>query len=288
MAEKVDAWMPLHIGAYMAATGHLSVHEHGMYILLLMHAWANGGELPGDDERIRRICRADPRDWQRSRDVIIGFLTPQADGTYRQKRLDAELTKASDLKETKSAAGKKGAAQRWQSYGKRMAEPMAQPQAEPMAKPMAKPCPVPPPEPEPAASQPNPPGVDGGDRDRALEIASLCIVNRVSGATRDNPYVQQWASEGVTDDQIRAALAEARISKPMPDLIPIRYILPIVERVKRNGGKVVDNSWKTDDRAAEKLCRELGIPGARVNEQRPDWHVRINRALLDRARSQVA
>jgi uncharacterized protein YdaU (DUF1376 family) len=91
VAEKVDAWMPMHIGQYMAATGHLSTEEHGMYLLLLMHAWAAAGVIPGDPERVRRICRADPKNWARSCATILDFLTLQPDGTYRQKRLEAEL-----------------------------------------------------------------------------------------------------------------------------------------------------------------------------------------------------
>lgn len=116
--DNIDAWMPLHIGKYVAATGHLALEEHGMYLLLLMHAWAAAGVIPGDPERIRLICRAEPKAWARSRDVILDFLIKQTDGTYRQKKLDKELAKALGLSEVRSAAGSKGAESRWQTDSK--------------------------------------------------------------------------------------------------------------------------------------------------------------------------
>jgi uncharacterized protein YdaU (DUF1376 family) len=125
VADKVDAWMPLHIGAYTAATGHLSTAEHGMYLLLMMHAWNHEGVIPGEDERVQRICRATPKEWKASRAVILAFLTKQPDGTYRQKRLDTELVKSKTLKSERSEAGSRGAALRWQKHGKAMAEPIA-------------------------------------------------------------------------------------------------------------------------------------------------------------------
>lgn len=129
MADKVDAWMPLHIGAYVAATGHLTTAEHGMYLLLMMHAWNAAGVIPGEDDRIRRICRAEPKEWTRSRAVIMAFLTRHADGSYRQKRLDGELAKSLSLKSERAEAGSKGAATRWQKHGKAMAKEVANDEA---------------------------------------------------------------------------------------------------------------------------------------------------------------
>lgn len=149
MAEKVDAWMPLHVGPYLAATRHLAAAEHGMYLLLLMHAWNNGGVIPGDDNRMRQAAGATPSEWKKARGAILDFLTKQEDGTYRQKRLDAELTKSMGLKAERSVAGAQGARNRWQSYGKAMATPIANDKANE--------CPVPRTFTEEPTSPPSPP-----------------------------------------------------------------------------------------------------------------------------------
>jgi uncharacterized protein YdaU (DUF1376 family) len=113
--------MPLHVGAYIAATRHLSAAEHGMYLLLLMHAWNNAGVIPGDEDRLQRICSVTAKEWAKARAVILEFLTKQEDGTYRQKRLEAELARSLGLKADRSDAGAKGAANRWQRHSKAMA-----------------------------------------------------------------------------------------------------------------------------------------------------------------------
>ena len=292
MADKIDAWMPLHIGKYMAATGHLSTAEHGMYLLLLMHAWTSGGGIPGDSERIRRICRAESKEWAKARDTILAFWHLQPDGTYRQKRLDTELTKATEIKEVRAEAGKKGAAQKWQSYGKPMAKVMAN--APPVVKdlpppePMANRCPIPSPEPEPVRPLASPTTPDGGDtEEQAHNLASICAVNRVKGAAFNSPYVVQWIADGVTGEHLRNAIAEARRYKPDPEQIPIKYLLPIVVRVQRGGGSPVDNAWKTDDNAAISLCEKLGIPGPKRGEDRFQFQQRIEAALYEQSRATV-
>jgi uncharacterized protein YdaU (DUF1376 family) len=85
--------MMFYPGDYLRDTGHLSTEEHGAYLLLLWHAWTQGGVLPLDDDMLRRITRLAPKAWAKSRAVIVAFFTRQEDG-YHQKRLDRELAKA--------------------------------------------------------------------------------------------------------------------------------------------------------------------------------------------------
>jgi uncharacterized protein YdaU (DUF1376 family) len=85
-------WMPLYIDAYLADTGHLSVVEHGAYLLLIMHYWKNGG-LPEDERMIARVARLSPEQWAESRDVLAMLF---GDG-WRHKRIDEELAKADDI-----------------------------------------------------------------------------------------------------------------------------------------------------------------------------------------------
>lgn len=106
--SRHDKWMPIYIGAYLKDTGRLRTAHHGAYLLLLIEAWTHDGLIPGDDESLATITRQSTREWKAMRDIILSFWTPE-DGGYRQKRLDAEITKAKGLIQQKSDAGKASA-----------------------------------------------------------------------------------------------------------------------------------------------------------------------------------
>lgn len=93
------AWMPLHIVDYLADTGHLTVTEHGAYMLLIMAYWQRGG-LPEDERMIARMARMTPDQWAESRDVLADLFE---DG-WRHKRIDAELVKADEIIEKRKNA----------------------------------------------------------------------------------------------------------------------------------------------------------------------------------------
>lgn len=92
-------WMPLYPADYLADTGHLSVAEHGAYMLLIMHYWVNEG-LPTDDRLLARIARMTPQQWKAARPAISGFF----DEDWKHKRIEFELTEAARI----SAAGRAG------------------------------------------------------------------------------------------------------------------------------------------------------------------------------------
>lgn len=110
--SKVDEWMPLYVGPYLADTGHLSTAEHGAYLLLMMHAWRNEGALPNDPERLRSITRMQPAAWRKSWPTLRQFFEGFGD-TLTQKRLTKELNKARLITDQRSEAGKASAAKRW-------------------------------------------------------------------------------------------------------------------------------------------------------------------------------
>lgn len=95
------AWMPLHIGDYLADTGHLTAAEHGAYLLLIMHYWQNGS-LPENERLIARIARLDAEQWEGSREVIAMLFGPG----WTHKRIDAEMAKADEIIEKRRRAGK--------------------------------------------------------------------------------------------------------------------------------------------------------------------------------------
>lgn len=95
--------MPLHIGDYLADTGHLGTAQHGAYLLLIMHYWRNGG-VPDNDRQLASIARLPLRIWQDIRPVIEAFFQPG----WKHKRIDDELRRAELSYERRANAGKRG------------------------------------------------------------------------------------------------------------------------------------------------------------------------------------
>jgi len=117
MAGKPDAWMPFYWGDYLRDTGHLDVIAHGAYVLLIGHYWTTG-PLTTDDKTLRRISRCSSRQWSSVRNTVMAFFN-EVDGQWRHDRIDGELNKVAASIEARSAAGRAGAAARWD--GKRNA-----------------------------------------------------------------------------------------------------------------------------------------------------------------------
>ncbi len=84
--------MPLYIGDYLKDTGHLTVTEHGAYLLLIMRYWEDGG-LPADERMIARYSRMTPDQWAECREVLAALFE---DG-WKHKRIDEEMAKAEEI-----------------------------------------------------------------------------------------------------------------------------------------------------------------------------------------------
>lgn len=102
--SKVDIWMPIYIGDYLRDTQDLTLEEHGAYMLLMMHYWMREGNIGNDVSRIARACRAD----EKTCGFILGFFFETDGLSYRHKRIDEELEKAHNRRESASENGKKG------------------------------------------------------------------------------------------------------------------------------------------------------------------------------------
>jgi uncharacterized protein YdaU (DUF1376 family) len=95
--------MQIYVGDELAETSHLSAEEYGSHMRLRLHQWLHG-ELPQDDERLRRICLVDREHWPNIRDA----LAPLFDLQWHHART-AELRRKSEEKREKMAEnGRKG------------------------------------------------------------------------------------------------------------------------------------------------------------------------------------
>jgi uncharacterized protein YdaU (DUF1376 family) len=124
--RKPDDWMPLNVRKYLGDTMHLNTEQHGAYMLLLMAYWMRGGPLPGNDNELAAIARAGRGEWRRLRPILEPFFVTTS-GQWVQKRAEEELAKARRLTEAKSAAGRKGAANKWQTHDRANGTAMAKP-----------------------------------------------------------------------------------------------------------------------------------------------------------------
>lgn len=103
-------WMPFYIGDYLSKTSHLTTIQHGAYLLLILHYWANRG-LPTTDKELMAIARMTPDEWDSNCYAIAKFFKPN----WRHERIDDDLEKAKEISDKRSLAGIKGA---WTRYGK--------------------------------------------------------------------------------------------------------------------------------------------------------------------------
>ena len=103
-------WMPLYVGDYLAKTTHLTTTQHGAYILLILHYWANG-RLPTTDRELMAIARMTTDEWAAHRYTLSVFF----DQNWRHDRIEEELDKVRKISEARALAGLKGA---WKRHAK--------------------------------------------------------------------------------------------------------------------------------------------------------------------------
>src|SRR5437016_13313950 len=86
-----DPWSAFYWADYVADTGHLSLAEHGAYLLVMAHYYRTRRPLPANASVLHRICRCTTdAEKHATEEVLIQFFSLDGD-VYRHKRIDVEL-----------------------------------------------------------------------------------------------------------------------------------------------------------------------------------------------------
>lgn len=130
--RRTDIWMPLYIGEYLADTMGFTTEQHGAYLRILMACWREKGDpISGADEDMAAVTGLAPARWRGMRAKLLAKFIVGEDGSITHKRSVKEVERAQRVSQARSAAGKNGAAKRWQKDGKAMANAMANAEAGP-------------------------------------------------------------------------------------------------------------------------------------------------------------
>lgn len=190
--SKVDAWMPLWIGAYLADTTHLSRDQHGGYLLLLMAYWRNRGPLLDQGDRLANIVKATPAEWRRLRPVLAEFF--EVDGErWVHGRAEKELRNAGQRQAAAKSKASGAAQARWEKHRKQCSE-----HAPSIAQALPEQCPTPTPSPSPPSSERA--GADApAARARAPDppepsptsVGAVCLALKAAGIGGVSPHSQR-------------------------------------------------------------------------------------------------
>lgn len=122
---KTDIWMPLYIGDYLSATSRLTTEQHGAYFLILMDYWKNGPP-PNDDKVLAQITRMPFDAWCNASSTIKSYFK-HVDGMLIHARVETELKKSIERKESAVIKAKAGAAAKWAKHASSSPQAMLDP-----------------------------------------------------------------------------------------------------------------------------------------------------------------
>ena len=101
-------FLALYPSDYLADTGHLTLAEHGAYLLLLFAYWQRGNGLPSDDKQLSRIIGISDKEWGKVKPSIMPFFKEE-NGVILNTRMEYEIDKAKE----KSIKARESAGYRW-------------------------------------------------------------------------------------------------------------------------------------------------------------------------------
>ena len=86
-------YMKLFPGDYLMDTRHLTLEEHGAYLMLLMQYWTQGHSLLDDDKRFAALLGVSLKKWKSLRGSLEEFFLI-TDGVWEHKRVEKEMASA--------------------------------------------------------------------------------------------------------------------------------------------------------------------------------------------------
>ena len=229
----------LYIGDYQRDTAHLSLLEHGVYLLMLQHYYATEKPLPVG-KALHRMLRATEKAEREAIDSVVEQFWVETDDGLVNERADVEIMKASTQADTNRRIAvereEKRRAAREQHERSTNRVTNAQPSQTPDTRHQKNPeaahfdVTIPGPEKPLRAAPPDPVPKPPESPTRRGAVAVLLRSLGVA-CTYADPTVVEWASTGVPDELLREAVSVARQRKPAPESIPVRYLVPIVSEL---------------------------------------------------------
>ena len=102
------AFLPFYTGDYLRDTRHLSMMEHGAYLMFLTYCWDQRGPIPLDERKQIGIVNARSKEEiEAMRAVLREFFVEMDDGWYN-RRMQREIERAQALSSKRKLAGIKG------------------------------------------------------------------------------------------------------------------------------------------------------------------------------------
>jgi len=99
--------LPLWTDAYLADTTHLSLEEHGIYLMLLMLAWRSPDcAIPNNKKRILRMLRVHGNYWPKIEQILTEFWH-LSDDKWKQQKLNKCRSKVDHFSETQRQRAQK-------------------------------------------------------------------------------------------------------------------------------------------------------------------------------------
>lgn len=101
-------YFDFNLGDYLGKTVHLSLAEHGAYVLMMSTFYSTEKPLPADRQVLYRLLRAASPAERKAIDNVVGQFWSEQDGKLTNKRCDETLTIYRSWVEKQKANGSRG------------------------------------------------------------------------------------------------------------------------------------------------------------------------------------